>query len=203
MKSAVKQRKKQPTLTRQAILESAAIEFSLNGYSASSIGAVVSRAGLTKGALFHHFSDKEALAMGWIRDVLSPAIGGGWIIPLAAVDSLDALRLFCRARCLEMRAGDVLSTLVALSAETSVTRPQLGAELEVVRTEVRSSFAKLLERGKSAAWIHRSIQPLVEASFLVSAFCGFTVTTRCREDAQARSTCATAVEAYLETLRPE
>jgi AcrR family transcriptional regulator len=203
MKSPVKQRKKQATLTRQAILESAGIEFSLHGYSASSIGAIVSRAGLTKGALFHHFPDKEALALGWIRDALSPAIREEWITALAVVDSLDALRLFCRARCLEMRAGDVFSTLVALSAETSMTRPQLGAELEVVRTGLRSSFADLLERGKSATWIHRSIQPMVEASFLVSVFCGFTVTTRCLEDAQARSTCATAAEVYLNTLRPE
>jgi TetR/AcrR family transcriptional regulator, transcriptional repressor for nem operon len=198
----VKQRKKQPMVTRQAILDSAGIEFSMHGYAASGIGTVVARAGVTKGAVFHHFPDKEALAVAWIGDALAPAIHSKWITPLPAVDALDEFKDFCRARCLEMRAGDPLSALVSLSMEVSAGHPAISAPLEVLLTNVRDAFASLLERGKSAAWIHRSVQPAVEGAFLMSVFCGFSVTTRCRDDAQARATCATAVETYLDTLRP-
>jgi len=57
-----------------------------------------------------------------------------------------------------------------------------------------------LERGKSGGWIHRSIQPAVEAGFLVAVFCGFSVTTAAAPDEGTRRACATAVEDYLESI---
>lgn len=198
----VKPRKKQPAVTRQAILDAAGIEFSTHGYAASGIGAVVARAGVTKGAMFHHFPDKEALALAWIGDALAPAIHREWVAPLEAVHALDDFKAFCRAGCQAMRAGDPLSALVSLSMETAAGHPGIGSRLEALFEDVRDAFRSLLDSGKSAAWIHRSVHPAVEASFLLSAFCGFSVTTRCRDDAQARATCATAVETYLDTLRP-
>lgn len=198
----VKQSKKQPAQTRLALLEATGQEFSRNGYSGSGLGTIVVRAGLTKGALFHHFPDKLSLAGAWVREWLAPEIERVWVQPLSGVDSLESLKSFCRARALEMSVGDALPMLVSLQAEISESQPSLGDELESLLAEVRSAVASLLERGKSAQWVHRSIQPMVEASFLVSVFCGFSVTTRCRDAGSARSVCATAVEAYLETLRP-
>ena len=67
----------------------------------------------------------------------------------------------------------------------------------------RRGLAEVLERGQSGSWVHRSIQPSIEAGILVSMFAGFSVLMKCqREDAFLRD-CATALEAYLETLRPQ
>jgi len=68
----MKQRKKQPERTRRTILEATGAEFSRHGYSGSGLGAIVTRSELTKGALFHHFTDKRALALGWIEELLAP-----------------------------------------------------------------------------------------------------------------------------------
>jgi len=226
--------------TRQAILDAAGVEFSIGGYSGSGLGSIVSRAELTKGALFHHFPDKQALAKAWIADALAPAMEKLWIAPMdvlgsldafrsfcrarcmelrpgdpapameklwiAPMDvlgSLDAFRSFCRARCMELRPGDPASALVSLTAETAAAYPELGVALEVVFSAWRASIATWLERGKAAGWIHRSIQPAVEASFIISVFSGFTVTTQCRSDDSMHRTCASALDAYLETLRAQ
>lgn len=199
--SGVKQRKKQPAQTRQAILEAAGQEFSLNGYSGTGLGSIVTRAGLTKGALFHHFADKRSLAMAWAVDVLAPALSIQWITPLESLNSLDELRSFGRTRCMEIRAGDAISTLVSLTAETATAYPVLGESFGGIFSTWRSALATLLERGKSDGWIHRSIQPAVEASFLVSVLSGFSVTTKCATDDQVLRACAAALEVYLETLR--
>ena len=197
----MKQREKRPARTRQAILDAAAAEFSLHGYAGTGLGAIVARADLTKGALFHHFPDKQSLAAAWIGEHLADSINEMWVAPLQAMGSLDALRTFCRTRCLELRPGDATSALVALTAETTVSAPVLGAALTGVLAAWREGVACLLERGKAGAWIHRSIQPAVEAGFLVAAFCGFSVTTQGSEDEGPRRACATALEGYLETLR--
>lgn len=199
----MKQRKKQPQQTRQALLEAAGAEFSIHGYSGTGLGAIVTRAELTKGALFHHFPDKRAMAVAWIGDHLAPTLAERWIAPLEPIGSLDALRAFCRARCMELTPGDAISALVSLTAETAAADAALGTALEQVFALWREAVAGLLERGKTEGWIHRSIQPAAEAAFVVSVFAGFSVTTRAHPDESARRTCATALEAYLETLRAQ
>jgi AcrR family transcriptional regulator len=48
--------------TRRAILEAAATVFDEQGYDAANVAEILSRAGVTKGAMYFHFSSKEALA---------------------------------------------------------------------------------------------------------------------------------------------
>jgi TetR/AcrR family transcriptional regulator, transcriptional repressor for nem operon len=194
-------RKKQPEITRRAILDAAGVEFALNGYAGTGLEAIVGRAELTKGALFHHFTDKRAMAVAWIDDLLGAEIAARWIEPLADIGSLDGLRAFLRARCLEMRPGDAASALVSLASETS--DGALGAALERVLAGWRAGLTNLLERGKNEGWIHRSIRPPAEAAFLVSAVAGFTVTTRAGDGENLRRGCADALEGYLETLRAQ
>lgn len=199
----MRQRKKQPERTRRVILEAAGAEFSKHGYAGSGLGAIVARSELTKGALFHHFTDKSALALGWIEEILAPEIEERWITPLQGIGSLDALRAFCRAHCLELTPGDAISALVALTAETAAADETLGVAFERIFTHWREGVATLLERGKTEGWIHRSIQPAAEAVFVVSAFAGFSITTCTRPDEGMRRTCASALEGYLETLRAQ
>ena len=47
--------------TRQALVDSAVELFTKRGYAATSLDAVASRSRVTKGALYHHFSGKQAL----------------------------------------------------------------------------------------------------------------------------------------------
>jgi len=199
----MKPRRKQPERTRRAVLEAAGAEFARHGYAATGLGAIVSRAELTKGALFHHFTDKRAMALAWVEDFLAPEIAARWVAPLLQLGSLDELKGFCRARCMELKPEDATSALVAMTAETAAADELLGAALERVFTSWRAALTGLFERGKAEGWIHRSIQPAAEAMFLVSAVAGFCVTQRSTVDDASRRACATALEAYLETLRAQ
>jgi AcrR family transcriptional regulator len=53
--------------TRQKILDAAIDLFSEVGYAAGGLGEIIERAGMTKGALYHHFDSKEALATAIIE----------------------------------------------------------------------------------------------------------------------------------------
>ncbi len=199
----MKQRKKQPAQTRQAILDAADAEFSVLGYCASGIGGIVSRAELTKGALFHHFPDKRALAVAWVDERLGAGIDGDWVAPLAGATSLEALRDLCRQRCKELRAGDATSALVAVAAETAARDESLADALEGVFSAWRAALAGFFERGKAAGWIYPAIDPEAEAVMFVSAFAGFSVSAKTTRNPQARQLFLTAFESYLETLRAQ
>ena len=47
--------------TREALVDAAGELFGRAGYAATSIDEIVAAAGVTKGAMYHHFPDKEAL----------------------------------------------------------------------------------------------------------------------------------------------
>jgi AcrR family transcriptional regulator len=47
--------------TRQRIIETASRLFAVSGYEATSIDAVLTASGFSRGALYHHFASKEAL----------------------------------------------------------------------------------------------------------------------------------------------
>ena len=57
----VKGRRAQGAATREALVRAARSLFGEDGYAATSTEEVVALAGVTKGALYHHFADKEAL----------------------------------------------------------------------------------------------------------------------------------------------
>lgn len=197
----MKSRKKEPERTRRAILEAAGAEFSRTGYAGTGLGGIVSRTDLTKGALFHHFTDKRAMAVAWIDEILAENISECWIEPLAGIGSLDGLNSLLRARCQEMRPGDATSALVALAAETAQSDDPLGSALERVLARWRTAIADLLARGKNEGWIHRSIKPPAEAAFVVSVIAGFTVTNRAGDPENLRHASSDALDGYLETLR--
>ncbi len=195
------QRKKQPVQTRKDILDAADHEFSRQGYAGSGLNAIISRSGLTKGALFHHFADKRALAKGWIDERLGPAIDALWVTPLDALNSLDAFRSLCRERFNSLEPDDTVSALSAVTAELAARDEMLGIALDDVFTRWRTAIAALLERGKSSGWIHPSIQPANEAALLVSTCVGFSVTAQSSLNPEIRRLAFTALDGYLETLR--
>ncbi|MEU2895213.1 ScbR family autoregulator-binding transcription factor [Streptomyces sp. NPDC088106] len=57
--------------TRRIILEAAAAVFDERGYTSATIGEILDRAGVTKGALYFHFGSKEELALGVFEEQLA------------------------------------------------------------------------------------------------------------------------------------
>lgn len=68
-------RQERAVRTRRAILDAAAAVFDERGYDAATIADILSRAGVTKGALYFHFASKRELAQG----VLDAQLGEGGV----------------------------------------------------------------------------------------------------------------------------
>ncbi|TYC68172.1 TetR/AcrR family transcriptional regulator [Streptomyces sp. CB01881] len=61
-------RQERAVRTRRLILEAAASVFDEFGYEAATIGEVVARAGVTRGAVYFHFASKRELAQGVVEE---------------------------------------------------------------------------------------------------------------------------------------
>jgi AcrR family transcriptional regulator len=90
-------RVEQGQATRSALIDVATELFAANGYDATAIPAVLDAAGVSRGALYHHFESKEALFEAVLESVEASATVKVTRAARAATDPLDGLRRGCAA----------------------------------------------------------------------------------------------------------
>jgi AcrR family transcriptional regulator len=81
-----------PDQTRRRILDAAFIEMYRNGFQGMRLDEVTAASELTKGALYHHFPNKQALGYAVVEEVIRPMMESIWLQPLQqASDPLQVL----------------------------------------------------------------------------------------------------------------
>jgi AcrR family transcriptional regulator len=83
--------------TRSALLSVARRLFTERGYAATSTTEIVERAGVTRGALYHHFAAKHELFRAVFEQLEAEMTQQIAHDALAGTDALEQLRLGCRA----------------------------------------------------------------------------------------------------------
>jgi AcrR family transcriptional regulator len=93
----VNKRVEQGQATRAALIGVATELFAANGYDGTAIPAVLDAAGVSRGALYHHFESKEALFEAVLQSVEAQATVKVTRAAGGATDPLDGLRRGCAA----------------------------------------------------------------------------------------------------------
>ena len=101
-------RTKNPDLTRSKLLEAGFQEVYEHGFRSASVDSILARAGVTKGALYHHFPNKVALGYAIVEELIGEFMADGLLTPLKDTDDpiaalqqhgLDILELRCADAC--------------------------------------------------------------------------------------------------------
>ncbi|WP_334192241.1 TetR/AcrR family transcriptional regulator [Pararhodobacter sp.] len=90
--------------TRAALLQAARALFTETGYAETGTPEIVARAGVTRGALYHHFADKRALFLALIEAEAQAIAASIDAASLDATDPLTALTQGARAYFAAMQA---------------------------------------------------------------------------------------------------
>jgi AcrR family transcriptional regulator len=131
-------RERQAEATRDLLLSIARERFTTQGYAATSIEDIVQRAGVAKGALYHHFSGKDALFRAVYEAVLADVVSAVMVAALAEQDPWAGVRAGLSAfldACLDpaFRRIVVLESVSVLQSE--VREGGIGqVELPMLRT---------------------------------------------------------------------
>src|ERR1700679_2111243 len=95
-----------PERTRELLLQAACQEIYRSGYRSADLDAILARAGVTKGALYYHFDNKEALGYAVVDEVIAVNLDQKWVQPLRnAQDPIAVLVRIIQAESL--KAEDV------------------------------------------------------------------------------------------------
>ena len=133
--------------TRSALLESAARGISRHGYGNLVLEQVARDAGYTRGALYHQFADKEALALAvveWVDTTWRREVGRLGELEEDPVVALLALArghaVFCRR--------DVARVVMALRLEFSGQAHPVGREIERISETLVRRCVRLINVGR-------------------------------------------------------
>ena len=202
---SVRPRTRAPDETRQLILDAAFREFHLNGFQAARVDAILARAGVTKGALYHHFPDKTALGYAVIEEVIHTPLLDAYIDGLRDenADPVDALQTVLLRRADDFEAGGIElgCPLNNLAQEMSPLDEGFRMRLAATLDEWTDAFVEAIERGQRIGRVRSDVDARAVARLLVAAIEGsFGMAKNARSVELLRSNLST-LAGFLDTLR--
>jgi AcrR family transcriptional regulator len=154
--------------TRQAIIEKAAVIFNRNGYQRTSMTMLCEALGLTKGAIYGHFPDKDTLAVAAFLHSVRNVSERVRERLQACKDSVGSLRAFART-FLDFYEETVLSggcPILNTAVDSDDAHPRLHEEVRRVLTAWEGRLVAMVSIGKE----NGEIRPDADAELFAATF---------------------------------
>ena len=201
-----KQRTREPDVTRQKLLSAAFEEIYRSGFQAASLDRILAKAGVTKGALYHHFIDKAALGYAVVDEVVKGLLLERWLglLDQHTGDPLTALQGVLRTRAASLTADEIElgCPLNNLAQEMSPLDERFRRLVDATFDDWRKGFAQALERGQADGTVRQDVDARKVAAFLVAAAEGsYGLAKSANSRTMLRSNLET-LATYLDSLRP-
>jgi AcrR family transcriptional regulator len=187
-----RQRTNDPAGLRRRLLDVAAEAFQTVGYHSTSIHDVMRAAGVTGGALHHHFPTKKALGLAVLRERVAEAVETTWIAPVRNARSAPAgiANVFARIiAMLEERRAVSGCPLNNLALELSLADPDFRGAIRSIFDDWRSAVAERI-RADHAAGRSRHLDPEPFATFVVASYSGAMAMAKAAQDVGPLRECA-------------
>jgi len=197
--------KRQPDQTRQKLLERAFEEIHRNGFRAASLDSILEDAGVTKGALYHHFGNKAELGYAVVEEVVRPWMEERWRPVLEANNPIDAAIRLIRER-LDARTGMALSLgcpFNNLCQEMSPVDEGFRKRLNAILDEWREATTEALRRGQGNGTVNTAINVRAAATFIISSIEGCFGMAKASQSREFLEDGFRGLVQYLEHLRPQ
>lgn len=205
-KKATKRRVREPDVTRAKLLGAASEEIYRRGFQAASLDTIIAKAGVTKGALYHHFPDKASLGYAVVEEVVNGAVLGRWLglLEEQTGDPLTALQRVLRVRAANATAKEVElgCPLNNLAQEMSPLDEGFRRRINATFDTWKKGFAQALERGRAADAVRQDVDAMSVASFVVAAIEGTSGVAKSARSLRMLRSNLEVLVAFLENLRP-
>src|SRR5213594_4648908 len=198
-----KPRAGRPEPSRKQLMVAAIDCFARLGYQGTTIARIARDAGVTKGAVYYHFRDKEELLFEAVKD----RIGGFEQHVLEKVtptpDALTRLREVVDACFFHATVSNHRRFIITLLIEALDTNPRLSAEFRNILRRMRVFLAGMVRRGQQRGTLRTGVSPEAAAAVIAGGIMGAEIQHyQDREQVDLRATLDTLVEQLAAWLAP-
>jgi AcrR family transcriptional regulator len=196
--------RRDPQATRRRLLELGQEEIYLRGFQGASLEKIIKRAGVTKGAFFHHFASKTEFGYRVVEEVIAEMIAAQWVHPLK--DTADVLSTIATefergARVLREQRPILGCPLNNLAQEMNPLDEGFRQRTQAIFEMWHSSYVNAINRGKRSGVVARGTNAKHAAHALVAQIEGTLSLARNSQDPDTLTTGARSIRHYLESIR--
>ncbi len=197
-------RLRDPERTRQRLLQAAFREVYRSGFQSASLDTILASTRVTKGALYYHFENKEALGNAIVEEIVAEMTRDRWLRPLQRsqdkdpIDALIGVVQAIPARPSDLKGG---CPLVNLAQEMSQLNEQFRKRLERIFHAWQEGVARVLRRGQHQGIVRRDLDPEQTASFLIAMVEGYEVLAKNAQDVKVWNMGIRNIVGWLRSLR--
>lgn len=178
------------------MLDAAEEAFQARGYHATSLGDLMQAAGVTGGALHHHFPTKKAIGLAVINERVAQSVEETWIRPVetALTARQGVLGVFSAVAGELERQGFVRGCpLNNLSHELSLADPEFREALARIFAAWQMAIAAKIARDRDEGLEDSGTDPHHFAALAVAAYSGAMSMAKTAQDADILRVCANAI----------
>lgn len=196
--------------TKSKIIEAAFEEFYHNGYHGTGLNAILKKANVTKGALYHHFHSKKELTLEMIKSIFSAYVQKIWIEPFnntekpieTLITSIRNIPTYKLTKNIDYchHHGCPLNNLIQEIGPTDI---DFANALGAIYVTWKDTVKQVLQKEQNKGAIKKETDIDSAALFIISAIegCIMTAKTVEREEAQAAyEQCTTQLFIYIRSL---
>ncbi len=192
-----------PERTRELLLQAAFEEIYRSGFRSADLDAILAAAGVTKGALYYHFDNKDALGYAVVDEVIASLTHQKWVQPLRnAKNPIDVLVRLVYSESLKREDVQRGCPLLNLSQEMSGIDEGFRRRTAKVFRDWHDAIAEALREGQKRGVVRNDIDANETATFLIAAYEGYVVLTKNSQDIRMMQSGQRRVSGHLESLRP-
>lgn len=202
LRPRARRNRRNPGQTRERLLQAAFTEMFRSGYRGTEIDAILATAGVTKGAMYHHFENKQALGHAVVDEVILEITNAKWVRPLArAADPIAALCKVIRGSSL--RPSDIARgcPLNNLAQEMSPLDEQFRRRIVKIFAIWQNAVATALRDAQEKGMLRPGIRIDETAQFVMAAYEGYVSLSKNAQDPQILKAGSQTLARYIEALR--
>ncbi len=191
-----------PQRTRERLLQAAFQEIYRSGFRGTDLETILDTAGVTKGALYHHFDSKEALGYALVDEVILGLIRDKWFRPLQNSENpIDAFVGVVQSSSLKPEHVRFGCPLNNLAQEMSPLDEGFRKRLAKIFREWHDVIAAGLREGQKRGVVRSDVDPDETATFLIAANEGCWSLAKNSQDVRVLQSGMRSMIRYLESLR--
>jgi TetR/AcrR family transcriptional repressor of nem operon len=195
-------RVRDPEGTRAALLDATFARVHRNGFAATDLDTILRDAGVTKGALYHHFRGKDALGHALVEETLTEQNRRKWLAPLeAAEDPFAALIRIVATTSVRQEDVERGCPLNNLAQELSATDEGFRIRIADVFAQWRSAVERVLRDARAAGVLRGDVDPAEAALFFIAAYEGYVSLAKSARDPGVLREGRRQLVRWLESLR--
>jgi len=192
-----------PDQTRNDILQAAFKEIYVNGYQAASLNRILGNVNHTKGALYHHFSNKKKLGLSVIEEIIGRRMYSFFMAPLEKTN--DPIPILCE---IFQRKADTLTIeeikfgcpLNNLTQEMGPIDKDFNEHLKKITDKWIKIITAALERGKKHQNVRKEINSRGSALLIIATIEGAFGLSKTSDTPDFFQNCMEQLQSYAKSL---